>query len=257
MQQIPRLPLHHTHTSHQKRTTKTLHELRSQLLEHLPCIPRHCLQKRLSKRKCQRLSRQTRNPENQTRKPRHRRAPATLRPPCAYPVLKAASLFSCLTGLRLSDILQVEWSHIQDYPGRGKCVRIKTQKTDTKATIPISAQALELCGEPSEGLIFKGLTRQMFNSQLKPCLKSLELTNTSPSTASRHTYATLPNSSPTASTSTLSAKCSLTRMSAQPQIYTEVVNEKKKSHCRSYNIEEEKLIQQQGNFRNSLNLNPY
>lgn len=35
---------------------------------------------------------------------------------CDYPVLKSASLFSCLTGLRLSDILQLEWHHIQDYP---------------------------------------------------------------------------------------------------------------------------------------------
>lgn len=61
---------------------------------------------------------------------------------CDYPVLKSASLFSCLTGLRLSDILQLEWHHIQDYPSGGKCIRIKTEKTDTEATIPISDQAL-------------------------------------------------------------------------------------------------------------------
>ena len=35
---------------------------------------------------------------------------------CDYHVLKSASLFSCLTGLRLSDILQLEWHHIQNYP---------------------------------------------------------------------------------------------------------------------------------------------
>ena len=67
---------------------------------------------------------------------------------CDYPVLKAASLFSCLTGLRLSDILQLQWSHIQDYQQGGKCIRIKTEKTDTEALIPISDQALRLCGEP-------------------------------------------------------------------------------------------------------------
>ena len=54
---------------------------------------------------------------------------------CDFPVLKNASIFSCLTGLRLSDILQLEWSHIQDYPGGGKCIRIKTEKTDTEATM--------------------------------------------------------------------------------------------------------------------------
>ena len=29
--------------------------------------------------------------------------------PCDYPVLKQASLFSCLTGLRISDILKLTW----------------------------------------------------------------------------------------------------------------------------------------------------
>lgn len=47
---------------------------------------------------------------------------------------------------------------IQDYPDGGKCVRIRTEKTETETTLPISEQALELCGEPSSGIVFKGLT---------------------------------------------------------------------------------------------------
>lgn len=92
---------------------------------------------------------------------------------CDYPVLKAASLFSCLTGLRLSDILQLEWKHIEAYQQGGKCIRIRTEKTDTEALIPISEQALRLCGTPSDGKVFKGLDRNLVNSKLKPWLKSV------------------------------------------------------------------------------------
>lgn len=35
--------------------------------------------------------------------------------PCKIPVLKTASLFSCLTSLRLSDILSLCWEEIVDF----------------------------------------------------------------------------------------------------------------------------------------------
>lgn len=108
---------------------------------------------------------------------------------CDYPVLKAASLFSCLTGLRLSDILQLQWSHIQDYRQGGKCIRIKTEKTDTEALIPISDQALRLCGEPGEGKIFKGLDRNLVNSRLKAWVKSAGIYKYITFHCFRHTFA--------------------------------------------------------------------
>lgn len=92
--------------------------------------------------------------------------------PCRFPVLKDASIFSCLTGLRLSDILQLTWEMKQDYSDGGKCIRIRTEKTDTEATLPISQDALILCGTPDTGLIFKGLTRAMVNTHLKTWVKS-------------------------------------------------------------------------------------
>jgi integrase len=42
--------------------------------------------------------------------------------PCEYPVLKTAFLFACLTGLRKSDIKQLEWTHIQPYGDGGMYV---------------------------------------------------------------------------------------------------------------------------------------
>lgn len=39
--------------------------------------------------------------------------------PCKIPVLKQASLFSCMTGLRISDILQLTWDNIEVGPDNG------------------------------------------------------------------------------------------------------------------------------------------
>lgn len=87
--------------------------------------------------------------------------------PCKIDVLKRASLFSCLTGLRISDIENLTWNNLRIAPDRSPCVRIKTQKTSTEAILPISFEALGLCGERGEGKVFKGLTRSMINVPLK------------------------------------------------------------------------------------------
>jgi integrase len=60
--------------------------------------------------------------------------------PCASPVLRSASLFSCLTGLRFGDVRDLTWENIEKYPDGGYCVRLVTEKTKTSATIPISTK---------------------------------------------------------------------------------------------------------------------
>ena len=69
--------------------------------------------------------------------------------PCRKPVLKTSSLFSCMTSLRISDILVLRWEDIVDYSAGGKCVHIITQKTKAEDIIPISDEALELIGYKS------------------------------------------------------------------------------------------------------------
>jgi len=111
--------------------------------------------------------------------------------PCKIAVLKSASLFSCLTGLRISDILNLKWEHIQRAPEGGYCIRIRTQKTKTEATLPISMEAYELCGAPSTGTVFKGFKRSMAQHPLKEWLKSAGITKPMSFHCFRHSYAVL------------------------------------------------------------------
>ena len=67
--------------------------------------------------------------------------------PCKDDVLKRAFLFSILTGLRHSDIKPLKWKQIQQTSKgtwQAVVVQQKTKKLDCK---PVTAQALQLCGE--------------------------------------------------------------------------------------------------------------
>ena len=81
--------------------------------------------------------------------------------PCKDDVLKRAFLFSILTGLRHSDIKPLKWKQIQQTSKgtwQAVVVQQKTKKLDCK---PVTAQALQLCGErpdDDERLVFEGLT---------------------------------------------------------------------------------------------------
>ena len=73
----------------------------------------------------------------------------------------------------------------------GPRVSLRTQKTQTVALLPISQEALELCGERSTGKVFKGLKRCMINEPLKAWLRSAGITKKFSFHGFRHSYATL------------------------------------------------------------------
>lgn len=77
--------------------------------------------------------------------------------PCD-PLLKRASLFSALTGLRHCDIQKLKWSEIEEFNG-GYRLNFTQQKTKGVEYMPISEQAYQLCGERRNGdlLVFAGL----------------------------------------------------------------------------------------------------
>ena len=111
--------------------------------------------------------------------------------PCEIPVLKNASLFSCMTGLRLGDILQLTWNDIEQSSDGKYCIRIRTEKNKTEAILPISDETLELCGERSEGKVFKGFKRSMSHHPLRKWIKQAGINKKISFHCFRHTFATL------------------------------------------------------------------
>jgi integrase len=72
--------------------------------------------------------------------------------------LKRAALFSALTGFRHCDIQKMRWKEIQ-IDGEQARLNFTQQKTKGVEYMPISKQALQLCGEQGdpEELIFDNL----------------------------------------------------------------------------------------------------
>lgn len=68
---------------------------------------------------------------------------------CEYPRIKDAFLFSCLTGLRRSDVLRLTWGDIHR---QGEFTRIifRQKKTDGQEYLDITPQAADLMGEPKD-----------------------------------------------------------------------------------------------------------
>ncbi len=78
--------------------------------------------------------------------------------PCKYPVLKEAFLFSCLTGMRWSDINKLTWGEVQEYDGTTRIV-FRQKKTKGFEYLDISDQAVRYLGQ-RRGLderVFEGL----------------------------------------------------------------------------------------------------
>ncbi len=80
--------------------------------------------------------------------------------PCDIPNnLRRAALFSALTGLRHSDIVNLTWACVRHNPASGTTLNLMIKKTGEHLILPISDEARELLGDaakPSEQ-VFKGL----------------------------------------------------------------------------------------------------
>ena len=147
--------------------------------------------------------------------------------PCQHEVLKRVALFSCLTGLRISDILKLRWEEIERASDGGWWMRICTEKTETEATLPISDEALELCGEvQGEGVVFVGLRRCMIQHPLHAWIKAAGIRKHITFHCFRHTFATLQIA---LGTDIYTVSKMLTHKSVKPtQIYADLVNSKKR-----------------------------
>lgn len=158
---------------------------------------------------------------------------------CDNPVIKRASLFSILTGLRHTDIKRLQWKKVVEESGQ-VVVRLRQQKTKGIIDTPISWQAYQLCGERGndEDLVFKGLPDPSWiNRPLKAWVKKAGINKHITFHCFRHTYATLQLSGGT-DVYTVSKLLGHTNVRTT-QIYAKVVDEKKKKAAEAIVIEME------------------
>ncbi len=113
---------------------------------------------------------------------------------CESEKLKTAFLFSCLTGLRWSDVNKLIWSEIQYSEKAGHYIRYRQKKTKGAETLPISEQAKKMLGESQapEERVFKGLKYSAQNNlKLAQWVLRAGITKNITFHCARHTYATL------------------------------------------------------------------
>ena len=163
--------------------------------------------------------------------------------PCREPVLKAASLFSCLTGLRFGDILALKWENFETYPDGGHCIRLRTEKTDAEALNPISDEAFQLCGEKSTGLVFKGFKKTMLQHILPKWLEAAGITKHITFHCFRHTFATLLVSNDS-EIYTVSKMLTHKNVSTT-QIYTDLIDKKKREAAEIIKIKAHNIKKQE------------
>lgn len=107
---------------------------------------------------------------------------------CKYPEIKRAFLFSCFTGLRLSDIQQLKWEDFQ-----AGTIVFRQQKTQELLSLPLSEQAMLFLGEPQKtGQVFHlEISTSGLQAFIPLWTKSLGIEKHVTFHTARHTFATL------------------------------------------------------------------
>jgi integrase len=111
---------------------------------------------------------------------------------CKNDMVKRISLFSALTGLRHSDCVNLQWENITD--GDSPCIKFAQQKTQSAVYLPISAEALAMCGtrKNDDEKVFDGVqSSQYCNKIIVEWVKSAGIKKDITFHCFRHTFATL------------------------------------------------------------------
>lgn len=109
---------------------------------------------------------------------------------------KQAFMFSCFTGLRISDIRQLKWEDIEEYTdedGNSRYRMIKRmQKTQRIITYSLSKEAVSWLPEQTGELVFDKLVcAPNLNAQIKKWAESCGITKNVSFHTARHTFATM------------------------------------------------------------------
>lgn len=112
---------------------------------------------------------------------------------CEYPRIKAAFLFSCLTGLRRSDILKLTWGEVHQ---QGDLTRIifRQKKTGGLEYLDITPQAAELMGDrgkPNENVFQDIHSPTCTNKAIQEWVLRAGIDKKITFHCARHTFATM------------------------------------------------------------------
>jgi integrase len=115
---------------------------------------------------------------------------ALVKTDCRYSVLKNAFLFSCLTGLRWSDINKLDWSEVSQFDGVHR-ITFNQKKTGNLQYLDITPQAYQLLGEQaSQGRVFQSLKYSAYmNTELLRWTMAAGITKHVTFHSGRHTFA--------------------------------------------------------------------
>ena len=153
---------------------------------------------------------------------------AIVKTECRYDVLKKAFIFSCLTGLRWSDINNLKWSEVQN-TNEGWRITFHQQKTKGLQYLDISEQARGYLGEqgnPDER-VFVGLRYSSYmNVELSKWMMRSGITKDITFHCARHTFAVLQLTLGT-EIFTLSKLLGHSELKTT-QIYAKIIDEKKR-----------------------------
>jgi integrase/recombinase XerD len=147
---------------------------------------------------------------------------------CRYEVLKRAFLFSCLTGLRWSDIQKLQWSEVQQ-SNDGWRIVFHQKKTKGLQYLDISDQARSYLDEPGnpDERVFTGLKYSSYmNVALQQWMLRAGITKSITFHCARHTFAVLQLSLGT-EIYTLSKLLGHSELKTT-QIYAKIIDEKKR-----------------------------
>jgi integrase len=112
---------------------------------------------------------------------------------CRFEVMKRAFLFSCLTGIRWSDVQKMIWSEVQRQDEGWKVI-FRQKKTRGQEYLDISNQAREYLGEQGgpEERVFTGLRYSAWhNMELQKWVMKAGINKNITFHCSRHTFAIL------------------------------------------------------------------
>ena len=157
--------------------------------------------------------------------------------PCSNNILRRASFFSILTGLRHCDIKELKWGQIVRHNDSWR-INFDQEKTDGVEYTPISDQAYELCGErrDPDRLVFEGLTDPSWiNRPVKKWIETAGITKHITFHCFRHSYATLQLTNDT-DIFTVSKMMGHKNVKTT-QIYAKVVDAKKEQAAKAITIE--------------------